>query len=75
MPNAFVAELKKTESEMDEVEKLARKLCVADGYDPDATETYRLKNHVGVRAMEEVDCKAPPYWEAYTVKARKILGA
>jgi len=58
---------------MDEIEKLAREFCLADGHDPDAQETYNIKNRVTKVATEDLACKAPPYWTAYTVKAKRVI--
>jgi len=58
---------------MGKIEQLARELCAADGHNPDAQEIYNIKNHVTKSAMEDVECKAPPYWQAYTVKAKRML--
>ena len=58
---------------MDEIEKLARELCQADGHNPDAQEAYNIKNRVTKSAMEDVQCKAPPYWQAYAIKAKRII--
>ena len=60
---------------MDEIEKLARELCLADGHNPDAQETYNIKNRVTKVATEDLACKAHPYWTAYTVKAKRMLEA
>lgn len=62
----------------EEVEKMARKLCAADGLDPDWRKPVSYASHTGKNDgtgshTVMVDGLAPPAWEQYKHLARAAL--
>ena len=64
------------------IEAMARKLCGLDGHNPDTTGTFGVKIIRGGRLTDTghdsrygkvEDCVAPPMWEMYIHKARRLL--
>ena len=67
---------------MDKVEKMARKLCVADGKNPDARQTYSIQVWRGGRLTDtghdsrwgiKERCTAPAQWQDYSATAKCLL--
>jgi len=57
---------------MTDIEKMARRLCELDGYHPDATGTFSIPM-THRNESSTIACEAPPMWEMYVGKAKKML--